>query len=83
MTEASTDTRKPRRMTIWVSVGVTCGLLLVAAANAHLVYVASTSQPPCVVHLRQGDNASQFGRFAAAESSCASPLSALPAHGKE
>lgn len=83
MTGMTANIRKPRRATVWICVGVACGLLLVVAANAHLVYIASSSQPPCVAHLRQGDTTNEPGRFAAAESSCASPVSAAPAHGRE
>ena len=36
---------------IWLA--VCSGLLLVLMANAHLVYVAVSSQPDCVAHLRQ------------------------------
>jgi len=48
---------------------VVAGLLLIlAAANAHLVYVSMTSQPGCVDHVRQGDQ--QRGMFQAAKSAC-------------
>jgi hypothetical protein len=51
----------PRRTTIWL---VVAGLLLlVAAANAHLVFVAVTSQPECV---------DKAGAFHAAQSACPS-----------
>ena len=49
---------------------VVAGLVvLVLAANAHLVYVAVTSQPDCVAHLKQAD-AGQSGSFRAAKSAC-------------
>ena len=49
---------------------VVAGLVvLVLAANAHLVYVAVTSQPDCVAHLKQAD-ATQSGSFRAAKSAC-------------
>ena len=52
------------------------GLVFLAAANAHLLYVAVTSQPECVAHVRHGEgNASSFS---AAVSSC-SPQTAKPA----
>ncbi len=51
---------------IWIAVG--CGVALLLVANAHLVYVATTSQPECVVHLRVGEGSSQ--QFSAAKSSC-------------
>ena len=50
-----------RRATIWLT--VTGLLLLVAAANAHLVFVAVTSQPECV---------DKAGAFHAAASTCPS-----------
>jgi hypothetical protein len=50
-----------RRWSIWLV--VTGLLLLVVAANAHLVYVAVTSQPECV---------DRAGVFQAAKSSCPS-----------
>lgn len=46
---------------------VPAGLLLVAAANAHLVYVAVTSQPECVPHLNE---AGTGGSYRAAKSAC-------------
>jgi len=49
---------------------VVAGLVvLVLAANAHLVYVAVTSQPDCVAHLKQTDTG-QSGSFRAAKSAC-------------
>ncbi|MFI5033553.1 MAG: hypothetical protein ACHQPH_22915 [Reyranellales bacterium] len=51
----------PRRTTTWL---VVAGLLLlVLAANAHLVFVAVTSQPECV---------DKAGAFHAAASTCPS-----------
>jgi hypothetical protein len=57
------------RSIVWLSVGV--GLVVLFAANAHLVYVAVSSQPDCVAHLRhgEGDGATSFS---AATSSCSS-----------
>ena len=46
---------------------VPAGLLLVAGANAHLVYVAVTSQPDCVPHLKE---AGASGSYRAAKSAC-------------
>ena len=43
-------------------------LLVVAAANAHIVYVAVASQPECVSHLKQAG--SKTGEFRAAKSAC-------------
>jgi len=63
-------TRPRRKALLWTLIGA--GLLLVAAANAHLVYVAATSQPDCVTHLRAGDAARTPGQFSAARSACSS-----------
>jgi hypothetical protein len=49
---------------------VIAGLLLVAGANWHLVYVAVTSQPDCVAHVRAGAGDAARGSFGAAQSSC-------------
>lgn len=50
---------------------VMCGVLVVVsvilAANAHLIYVAFSSQPDCVSHL-QGQGAP--GTYRAAKSAC-------------
>jgi hypothetical protein len=50
--------------TIWLLVAT--GLLLLAGANAHLVYVALRSQPACVAHLKPGE----AGGLSAARSAC-------------
>lgn len=52
------------RRTIWLMVAA--GVLGVLGANAHLVYVAVTSQPDCVAHVRPGSGEG----FGAAKSSC-------------
>ena len=57
------------RLAVWALVGG--GLLLVAAANAHLVYVAMRSQPDCVDHVRPGQAGRDEARFSAAKSACA------------
>jgi hypothetical protein len=44
-------------------------VVLVLAANAHLVYVAVTTQPDCVTHLKQAD-AGHRGSYGAAKSAC-------------
>ncbi|MGE0061842.1 MAG: hypothetical protein AB7T86_07170 [Xanthobacteraceae bacterium] len=51
-----------------VRLAVGAGLALIAAANWHLVYVATASQPGCVPHLRQSDGGADS--FRAAVSSC-------------
>jgi hypothetical protein len=55
---------RPRN--IWLGLAL-LGLVLVAIANAHLVYVAVTSQPECVDHRKSvgGD-----GRYRAAKPAC-------------
>ncbi|NGN42703.1 hypothetical protein G6N74_16660 [Mesorhizobium sp. CGMCC 1.15528] len=57
--------RRRRWTSAWLL--VPAGLLLVAAANAHLVYVAVTSQPDCVPHLKE---AGTDGSYRAAKSAC-------------
>ncbi len=66
MSGETTIMRRDRRW-IWLLVGA--GLALVIGANWHLVYVAVTSQPDCVAHVRGGDNGAA-GAFSAAQSSC-------------
>jgi hypothetical protein len=53
---------------IWLAwVLVPAGLLLVAGANAHLLYVAVQSQPACVAHSKiAGDSMG----YRAAKSAC-------------
>jgi hypothetical protein len=59
-----------RRNTRWtIALLVAGGVLLVAGANAHLVYVAMTSQPDCVQHVRAGGDAGP-GQFSVAKSAC-------------
>jgi hypothetical protein len=66
MSAEATTMRRDRRW-IWLLVGA--GLALVIGANWHLVYVAVTSQPDCVAHVRTGANGAP-GSFSAATSSC-------------
>jgi len=56
------------RLTMWVI--ATAIILIFAAANWHFVYVAVTSQPDCVSHLRLGNGNASHGSFSAAQSSC-------------
>lgn len=54
---------------IWVVIGViTLCVMFFLLANAHLVYVAVTSQPDCVAHVKATDSVS--GSFRAAKSAC-------------
>jgi hypothetical protein len=65
----SSSVAAPKRKTaIWLLVGF--GLLLLAVANGHLVYVAVTSQPDCIAHVRQGEGSGTDDRFSAARSAC-------------
>jgi hypothetical protein len=57
-----------KKTVIWLAVAA--GLLLIIGANTHLVYVAVTSQPECVAHLRPGEGGVQRGSFSAAQSAC-------------
>ncbi|OSJ33771.1 hypothetical protein BSZ19_14230 [Bradyrhizobium japonicum] len=58
-----------RKSIVRLSVGL--GLTMLAAANAQLLYVAMSSQPDCVGHLRLGEGG-RAKRFSAATSSCLS-----------
>ena len=59
--------QRPRKRTI-IGLFVLAAVLLLAGANAHLVYVAVSSQPDCVDHARHGEAGS--GMFGAAKSAC-------------
>lgn len=52
---------------VWVS--VFARILTVLLANAHMLYVAATSQSDCVAHVVGGDPA-VAGRYSAAKSAC-------------
>ena len=66
MTELAIAARKGRA-TVWLWVLVVCGVIALLAANAHLLYVASASQPACVNHRR---DVSDAPGYRAAKSSC-------------
>lgn len=68
MRNAATQQPMKSRTLLWLAIGA--GLALLFAANAHLVYVAMTSQPDCVAHLRSNDNPNAAAQFRAAKSSC-------------
>jgi hypothetical protein len=57
------------RSLVWLAVGL--GLFVLVGANAHLLYVAVSSQPDCVAHLRHGEG-NGTTNFSAATSSCSS-----------
>ena len=62
------QSKSKRKAAIWLAVGL--GLTLLLAANGHLVYVAVTSQPDCVDHIRQGETNETQKQFRAARSAC-------------
>jgi len=68
-----TRTRMTTATRIWLLLAA--AIAAVVAANAHLIYVATMSQPPCVPHLKQGEGDAARGLFSAAQSSCSSPAS--------
>jgi hypothetical protein len=45
-------------------------LAIFILANAHLIYVATATQPNCVTHVKAGDPSPPAGSFSAAGSSC-------------
>jgi hypothetical protein len=60
----------PRRRRVQLWLWIAFAVAVVLAANAHLIYVAISSQPACVTHVPQGEGSADRGRFSAAESSC-------------
>ena len=65
------------KRTIWLC--LVLGLAIIGAANWHLVYIATTSQPDCVDHLRAGAGDGTRGLYSAAKSSCTPRESRLEA----
>jgi hypothetical protein len=63
------DRKRLLSLPVVVSVAVV-GLLIVLLANAHLVYVAFTSQPDCVAHIKASEVPAPRGSFSAANSAC-------------
>ena len=59
-----------RRTALWLAA---IAVLIVVAANAHLVYVAVTSQPDCVAHRVPGGQGEKAASFSAARSDCSPP----------
>jgi hypothetical protein len=78
MNEFAVDARRKGRTAVWLWLSVASGMLALFAANAHLLYVAASSQPACVSHLR--DTGDAPGQFRAAKSSC-SPAASASAEG--
>jgi len=66
----TTNSGKRARMPGWVWLTLALVAAVVLAANAHLIYVATRSQPACVEHVRRGDLGAERGQYAAAQSSC-------------
>ncbi|MBB3020809.1 putative lysophospholipase L1 biosynthesis ABC-type transport system permease subunit [Microvirga lupini] len=66
MTEANALKRTRWPLVAWSLAAAV--VLIVAVANAHLVYVAVASQPDCVAHLKQAG--SREGAFRAAKPAC-------------
>lgn len=62
--------RRPTAPIVVVGLAVAVGIALLVFANAHLVYVAVTSQPECVAHSESGEAAAGAGAFRAAKPSC-------------
>lgn len=62
--------RIPRSRGFYIALaGLALAILLLA--NAHLVYVASGSQPDCIPHTKVGSDHGQLpGAYGAAKSSC-------------
>ena len=66
MTPDSADKRAGMPKMGWLLAAAV--LLVVAAANAHLLYVSLVSQPECIAHLKE--TGSKAGEFRAANSAC-------------
>ncbi|MDH2385487.1 hypothetical protein [Bradyrhizobium sp. CER78] len=83
MTELAFARRKSCRAPVALWILIVCGVVAVLAANAHLLYLASTSQPPCVDHLRQDETGEASGQYRAAGSSCTPSAIRPSARGNE
>jgi len=64
---------------VWLLVALAVGVVL--TASAHLVYVATISEPACVAHVRPGQANAERGGLSAAQSSCSLPAQAIPQAG--
>lgn len=61
------------RIKTGILIGIAAAVAVLLLANAHLVYVAVTSQPDCVPHLKSpvlNSSGEASGNFRAARSSC-------------
>ena len=65
-------------ISLWILLAVAAAVFI--AANAHLIYVATMSQPACLTHLKQGEGDATRGLFGAAESSCSPPTAVNAGH---
>jgi hypothetical protein len=78
-TDATVKQHRARtRIRVWLVLAFAVAVFI--AANAHLIYIAITSQPACVTHLKQGEGAAERGLFTAAQSSCSPPASVKADH---
>jgi hypothetical protein len=57
-----------KKIAIWVL--IVFGLIVLGAANTHLVYMAVATQPDCVTHLKSGEAKVTPSSFSAAKSVC-------------
>jgi len=81
MNELGMPDKQPRArptISLWVLAAVAAAVFI--TANAHLIYVATMSQPACVTHLKQGEGDATRGLFSAAESSCSPPTAVNAGH---
>lgn len=62
--------RRPMAPLVVVGLAIAVGIAFLVFANAHLVYVAVTSQPECVAHPEAGEATPGAGMFRAAKPSC-------------
>jgi len=81
MNELTMADQQPRvrpMISFWVLLAVAAAVFI--AANAHLIYVATMSQPACLTHLKQGEGDATRGLFSAAHSSCSPPTAVNAGH---
>ena len=77
---ASADTKPRARAMISLWLLLAAAAAVFVAANAHLIYVATMSQPACVAHLKLGESDAARGQFSAARSACSLPTAANAGH---
>ena len=81
MNELTMADQQPRvrpMISFWVLLAVAAAVFI--AANAHLIYVATMSQPACLTHLKQGEGDATRGLFSASQSSCSPPTAVNAGH---